>query len=308
MAALIGSIQIRKDTAANWTTNDPTLLSGEMGLETDTRRHKTGDGVTAWTALAYDVSVASDVLAVLLTGLSLASSAAVSATDSILAAFGKLQAFNNLFTTVGLAIARLANPSAVTFLRMNADNTATARTASEMRGDLSLGTAAQVNTGTTTGTVPLVENLYLFTAVSFPIVPIINSLSTPKTYVWTDQPAALTFFMGASRWYYPISLIGRRHVKLHVNTSGAGSYVAGSKIRLLYRTQAAGPDTTIANWIQLGASAQVEVAFAVGVATFSSAWLDLATLAMDDVLIAVAGIDGNGAADPEFLSITMEYR
>jgi len=149
MAALTGSIQIRKDTAANWTSNDPTLLSGELGLETDTRRHKTGDGVTAWSALSYDISIASDVRAVVLTGLSLASSAAVAATDTILAAFGKLQAFNDLFTTVGLAIARLANPSAVTFLRMNADNTATARTASEMRTDLGLGTWALENLTTT---------------------------------------------------------------------------------------------------------------------------------------------------------------
>ena len=93
----------------------------------------------AWTnrsmsQLATDL--AGGIRSTLLTGLSLASSAAVAATDSILEAFGKLQAFNNLFTTAGLAIARLANPGAVTFLRINADNTATARTAAEMRSDL----------------------------------------------------------------------------------------------------------------------------------------------------------------------------
>lgn len=49
-----------------------------------------------------------------------------------------VQAIRWPFTTVGLAIARLTNPSAVTFLRMNADNTATARTASEMREDLGI--------------------------------------------------------------------------------------------------------------------------------------------------------------------------
>lgn len=67
MAALIGSIQIRKDTAANWTTNNPTLLSGEIGLETDTRRVKIGDGATLWNALAYSlnplgVAAATDIL------------------------------------------------------------------------------------------------------------------------------------------------------------------------------------------------------------------------------------------------------
>ena len=44
----------RRDTAANWTAVNPVLLSGEWGLETDTRRLKIGDGVTAWNALAYN--------------------------------------------------------------------------------------------------------------------------------------------------------------------------------------------------------------------------------------------------------------
>ena len=46
-------IQMRRDTAANWSSNDPTLASGEIGLETDTGKTKIGDGSTAWTSLAY---------------------------------------------------------------------------------------------------------------------------------------------------------------------------------------------------------------------------------------------------------------
>lgn len=46
-------IQIRRDTAANWTSVDPILAEGEIGLETDTNQMKFGDGVLAWTALAY---------------------------------------------------------------------------------------------------------------------------------------------------------------------------------------------------------------------------------------------------------------
>lgn len=46
-------IQIRRDTAANWTSNNPTLASGEMGKETDTNKYKWGDGTTAWNSLAY---------------------------------------------------------------------------------------------------------------------------------------------------------------------------------------------------------------------------------------------------------------
>jgi len=46
-------IQIRRDTATNWTSANPTLANGELGLETDTGKLKTGDGSTVWTSLAY---------------------------------------------------------------------------------------------------------------------------------------------------------------------------------------------------------------------------------------------------------------
>lgn len=46
-------VQVRRDTAANWTSANPTLAAGEPGFETDTRQLKIGDGATAWTALSY---------------------------------------------------------------------------------------------------------------------------------------------------------------------------------------------------------------------------------------------------------------
>ena len=52
-------IQLRRDTAANWTANDPILLHGEVGIETDTLKIKFGDGVSAWSALGYLVAAAS---------------------------------------------------------------------------------------------------------------------------------------------------------------------------------------------------------------------------------------------------------
>ena len=46
-------IQLRRDTAANWTSANPTLASGEIGLETDTDQFKVGNGTSAWSALSY---------------------------------------------------------------------------------------------------------------------------------------------------------------------------------------------------------------------------------------------------------------
>jgi hypothetical protein len=46
-------LQVRRDTAANWTSTNPTLASGEIGFETDTLKFKIGNGSTAWTSLKY---------------------------------------------------------------------------------------------------------------------------------------------------------------------------------------------------------------------------------------------------------------
>lgn len=49
----IKQLILRNDTAAQWTSKNPVLGSGEMGIEKDTRKFKFGDGVTAWNDLKY---------------------------------------------------------------------------------------------------------------------------------------------------------------------------------------------------------------------------------------------------------------
>ena len=46
-------IQLRRDTAADWTSTNPTLAAGEFGWESDTNRFKIGDGSAAWNSLGY---------------------------------------------------------------------------------------------------------------------------------------------------------------------------------------------------------------------------------------------------------------
>jgi hypothetical protein len=46
-------IQFRNDTAANWTSVDPILAIGELGLETDTDQFKIGNGEDTWEDLPY---------------------------------------------------------------------------------------------------------------------------------------------------------------------------------------------------------------------------------------------------------------
>ena len=55
--SVVTQIQIRRGTAAQWTSANPTLASGEWGFETDTKKGKIGDGATAWNSLAYVLGV-----------------------------------------------------------------------------------------------------------------------------------------------------------------------------------------------------------------------------------------------------------
>ena len=45
-------IQLRRDAAINWTTNNPLLLNGEIGIETDTLKFKIGNGSQRWNDLS----------------------------------------------------------------------------------------------------------------------------------------------------------------------------------------------------------------------------------------------------------------
>jgi len=60
MSTITAQIQLRRDTSANWTSNNPILLAGEMALSTDVfytgtdqPRYKIGNGVDAWLNLDY---------------------------------------------------------------------------------------------------------------------------------------------------------------------------------------------------------------------------------------------------------------
>ena len=57
----ITTIKLRRGTAAQWTSANPVLAAGEMGLESDTQRSKFGDGASTWTALAYTVGDSSGI-------------------------------------------------------------------------------------------------------------------------------------------------------------------------------------------------------------------------------------------------------
>lgn len=89
---MAATIKLRRDTAANWTSADPTLASGELGIETDTNKVKIGTGVDAWTVLPYfaDASALSPDIVDALNGANAPDSSNVFATINDLGTFGNV--------------------------------------------------------------------------------------------------------------------------------------------------------------------------------------------------------------------------
>lgn len=50
---MVERIRLRRGLAATWTSNNPVLALGELGLEYDTGQMKVGDGLTDWVTLPY---------------------------------------------------------------------------------------------------------------------------------------------------------------------------------------------------------------------------------------------------------------
>ena len=54
-------IQVRRGSATDWSGVNPILAAGELGVETDTRKIKVGDGSTAWNSLSYIAADAPEI-------------------------------------------------------------------------------------------------------------------------------------------------------------------------------------------------------------------------------------------------------
>jgi hypothetical protein len=53
LGTLNATMQQQRNPAVLWTLGNPVLAAGQIGIETDTRFFKFGDGVTSWNSLAY---------------------------------------------------------------------------------------------------------------------------------------------------------------------------------------------------------------------------------------------------------------
>ena len=134
-------LQNRRDTAANWTTNNPTLAAGEIGYETDTGKLKIGTGSANWTSLGYtqNGTVTSIVAGTGLTGGTITSTGTVALSTPVAVADG-----GTGITSLGTGIATfLGTPSSANLAAALTDETGT--------GANVFGTSPTVTTPAITG-------------------------------------------------------------------------------------------------------------------------------------------------------------
>ncbi|MFM1966814.1 MAG: hypothetical protein RL134_2539 [Actinomycetota bacterium] len=148
------SVQIRsrRDTAANWATNNPVLGVGEIGIEIDVAapatapKLKVGNGVTAWNTLPYLAAAAAGAL---LAANNLSDLANVTTARSNLGLGGA--ATLNVGTAAGTVAA--GDDSRITGAAQKASNLSDLGNVTTARSNLGLGGAATLNVGTAAGTV-----------------------------------------------------------------------------------------------------------------------------------------------------------
>jgi hypothetical protein len=59
---MVTRIQLRRDSASNWSVNNPVLALGEFGIDTDTFNFKIGNGIDSWNNLDYFSVAVQDVI------------------------------------------------------------------------------------------------------------------------------------------------------------------------------------------------------------------------------------------------------
>jgi hypothetical protein len=154
--AVVTQIQVRRGTAAQWTSANPTLASGEWGYETDTGKVKIGNGSTAWSSLSYfggSGTVTSVTAGTGLTGGTITTTGTVAIDTSVVADLTTAQTLTNKTLTAPVINLSLNAQTGTTYTFVLADNgkLVTASNASAqtytipLNSSVAYATGAQIN-------------------------------------------------------------------------------------------------------------------------------------------------------------------
>lgn len=137
------------------------------------------------------------------------------------------------------------------------------------------------------------------------VVEVAFQAVTGTDLTWAAQPAAVTLLMGNARHIKLFDLDGFSQARLCC-WKAAMAGASGAKLYLRYYTS---HTTTAANYIQIGASADVSLSIDVSSTFLDSGWSNLASGAkIASAALAVIGQNGDGATSPTFGEIYAMFR
>ena len=232
------TILLRNDTAANWTSENPVLSKGEMGIEIDTSKFKIGDGVKTWSQLAYAgtvVAASSTNGKIKIDGVDTTvytlptGGSAIGGVKTTSSGAGTVK-----INSAGTMQLNTSGATAGTYTKLTVNNmgvvTAGANVSASDIPTLTLakisdaGTAASKNTGTSSGNVPILDsNGKLDTAV-------LPALAISETYTAATQAAMLA--------------LTAQQGDICIRTDQSKTYILS-----------ASPASTLANWKELASPA-----------------------------------------------------
>lgn len=124
-------------------------------------------------------------------------------------------------------------------------------------------------------------------------------------WAFTNSPLAERFVGNSTRAVFLVDLAGYSQVRVRTNVMVSSASAGTPTYRLRYYTGYSG---TFANYLQLGASAHVDISLA-NVGAVDTGWIDMAAGAKaDGVAIASCELGGDGALDPALGATDILFR
>ena len=203
--AVVTQIQVRRGTASQWTSTNPTLAAGEWGFETDTGKAKIGNGSTNWTGLSYfggTGTVSSITAGTGLSGGTITSTGTIAIDSTVATLTGAQTLTNKTLTDPKINLAFDAETASYTAVLANNGQVVTMNNASANTFSIPTNASVQFPIGTQINVLQIGAGQTTIQAVTSGTTTIQSTGATAATPKLRAQYSAATCLKaGTDLWY-----------------------------------------------------------------------------------------------------------